>query len=187
MSEYNNWRTSQLCFRVHDEQSETFHSRQHGFTASHDDYFYHNQPMSQKRFEQHICQDENREFSHQSVQNHVAGWQSFRYPQETRFISLTDDLDWAIWEITRRLRTRLDEVQLSAIDESCPKHAPIFFRPLKRIRRLPLNPINQAARHFSKSSSEILVAGRIFQHCIVQTWTWTEYVSASQPLLLSLG
>lgn len=122
-----------------------------------------------------------------SVVEHVTGgWNYWGFGKSSPWISTSADLDWSIWEIARRLvRLDRDEVELSVIRRKHAKN----YRGLKSVRIDTFDVLRlhekdnyyhsdlDDAMNFARASDEVLFCGRIFGKDVLETTTWTYYVS----------
>ncbi|WRT67734.1 uncharacterized protein IL334_004706 [Kwoniella shivajii] len=127
-----------------------------------------------------------------NMMNHISnGWRIHNNGDggSSYFISTTEDLHWAIWEIARRLHDLVDnpeQVTMSIITrhESYPAdyggYESIFFDPLPflyGLRPFTNNLDHEAfnmAINFARASSERLFYRRIFDEDIEEELTWTQ-------------
>jgi hypothetical protein len=172
------WKRSGHRYRVHDDSSKTSFTHKDGFSANHHDFLNGGQGISPEQYKAYMATADDRAVLAENVEKHITGWYNHRDKvQNTKFISVTAKLDWAIWEIVRRLRAGKAEVRLAAINVKCPAH-PIFkVSPLDVLDQLAPSENVTRARNFAKTSSELLAVGRIFSHDIPWHIVWTKKVS----------
>ncbi|WWD04908.1 hypothetical protein V865_002979 [Kwoniella europaea PYCC6329] len=126
----------------------------------------------------------------ESMSNHInGGWDGYSYDRDygqgSDWISTSTDLQWTIWEITRRLtklhRSKVDlhlirkGLWISRNYRGCE---PIWVNPTSYLRKQARleyyyeNPYRKAY-NFAKASGEMLCYGRIFDKDILESTKWT--------------
>lgn len=183
-----------IIFRVHD-QSSASPLRYNGFTATSRRF----KPIARmsnaiwrERYES-LHQDENyRNDEHvlKSIAAHVmGGWPGYIRDQTgpSDWISTTKSLDWAVWEITRRLvKMGRNSVELSLIyrrgyrpGDQGVQHVELDATQAVEAlgEQVWLNDDQKCARDFAKASSEVICLGRIFGTDIAENTVWTRAVS----------
>lgn len=140
-----------------------------------------------------LHQDENyRNDEHvlKSIAAHVmGGWPGYNRDQTgpSDWISTTKSLDWAVWEITRRLvKMGRNSVELSLIyrrgyrpGDQGVQHVELDATQAVEAlgEQVWLNDDQKCARDFAKASSEVVCLGRIFGTDIAENTVWTRAVS----------
>lgn len=111
---------------------------------------------------------------------------------ESEYISTTGDLDWAVWEIVRRLKIlRRQQVDLAIVTRQnaySPRYRgckAFWLVAADKILqgRSELNWAEDEAVRFATSSNEILYYGRIFRKDMISNLTWTDEVNRSPSSL----
>lgn len=187
---------SSILFRVHDELSATQLCDDHGFTATHPDFQSESSGMPisgrvwQKTYQRDYYSSESRDATVESIITHVlGGWPGYAgaYTDDSNWISTTRSLEWAVWEIVRRLVVLgRPYVELSLIDyEGYSK----YYKGSRMISEDVAEAIEEyrcdygltrsqkMALRFAEASSEVVCFGRIFEKDILAIRLWTERVS----------
>ncbi|WWC62568.1 uncharacterized protein I303_105164 [Kwoniella dejecticola CBS 10117] len=175
--------------RIHDESSATPLTI-NGFTATSREFSPSPSGTRWKRDYQYLRGNraylKDRDELEGIVKHVTGGWGDKEEAEGgSKWISTSGDLEWAIYEIARRLSIfQRSEVELSLI-----KHEkfPRSFKGIKDIQVDPLPLLNrflqnrqngdkkltQQAIHFANASNEILYFGKIFPKFILETTVWT--------------
>jgi len=172
-----------LVLRVHDYRSISI--LQHdGFTAN--DVRFKPRTSTRKWISDHqqLRADIEWRESYETVCSMAAhvtgGWNKQRIGFQSPWLSTTGSLEWAVWEIARRLTIMsTDKVELSAIRRQktfSPRYRgakPLAIVAERAFRSgLPIYGLNSAL-NFARSSSEVLYYGRIFDKDVLETWEFT--------------
>lgn len=171
-------RRNEFVVRVHDSTS-TSQLTERGFEASNPKWSQLPNTAWGRDFKEHYRQRASPNADTVGLmEDHIlAGWNVLS-GTPTNFISSSEDLEWVVWEVARRLARRdTSQIQTTVIRSSWPR----MYRGnravgLKAFHILPISGSDSTARDFAVSSQEVLWYGRIFSKDIIETNTWTEAV-----------
>ncbi|WVF69220.1 hypothetical protein IAT40_003996 [Kwoniella sp. CBS 6097] len=175
-------RNGSAVLRITDESS-VIPLRSDGFTATAEQF---DPPLRAKRWKEdyewrwYDTEWRNDLEATNSICRHISGGWEYAEDVETDWISTTADLDWAVWEIARRLtifdRDAVDLTVIRRRSRYSPEHRgprAIFLDAAEHLASISLTMYGRDCWRFARASSEILFYGRIFRCDILETTTWT--------------
>ena len=176
-----------IVLRVHDSSSISPYVSGEGFTASSGTFHDISKSQFRKRFGglRYAYGWKNSSETAGSMVRHIlGGWNGWTrytngYSEPSSWISTSADLEWAIYEISRRLAKNTSgngHCQLSVIRTYKPKVRGVGIHVSTQLNDDEGGDEGRAL-DFARASSEILWYGRIWDEDVEQVMVWTAKVS----------
>lgn len=167
-------------YRVTHKDSLCRYDKSHGFTAKHPSFRHDDgTPVTREDLEDffYLFPKLTKDLSRSAI---VHGVESWRYPDDIDiWISITLSIEWALWQIIRRLR--LDEYKEVFLHIIRLKPALTYLTRDGETRSASIRTAEyvrsyNCAHSLAVRNHEVLVFGRIFEEDVVEVTRWTREV-----------